>query len=301
MSRTFTLFDELKTALAELGPDEILSGVELTPQLAESILGHDPVNRDLRKGRLTLLAREIEGGHWAPRISVPMGFLENTAQMADGQHRCHAVIQTGRSIVVSMRIVPHTVGMDEGLGRTLADHLKIHADLSDKTERDLASTVTKALCRTPSASNRVYLEYFDARRAFIMDCVRKPIAWVADKEPIVTGVFKLAMLAVTRAQEIEVFKEPAADVDELLEDVVNGGATAPHGSPRREYAMQIWDQTQSAFTKKGAKTKDFIKWTRGALKYKREGVMKSAITARFPGPGKKRKKSVAEVVAAKDD
>jgi hypothetical protein len=213
--------------------------------------------------------------------------------MADGQHRCQAVIRAGRSIVVAMRIIPIlTVGMDEGVGRTLADDLKIHAGLSDKAERDLAAIVTKALCRTPNASNREYLEYFHAREDFIMECVRKPIAWVADKLPVVTSVFKLPMLAVTRAQEIELFQEPAADVDELLEDIVNGGATAPSGSQRKEYALQIWNQTQAAFQKKGAKTKDFIKWTRGALKYKREGVMKNAITTRFPGAAKKRKKSV---------
>jgi hypothetical protein len=282
-------FEELKRALLALAPDDVLASVELTPALAEDILAHDPVNRDPRKGHVARLHREIEGGHWNPRLSVPMGFLPK-GNLADGQHRCLAVISAGRPIIVTMRVVPTTIGMDEGLGRTLADQLKLHALLTDKTERDLAAIVTKAVCRVPNASNREYLAFFDANRDLIMDCVHKPMQWLSEQISSVAAVVKVNMLAVTRAKELLFFHEPAAEVDELLYDVVNAGETAPVGSARHAYARQIWDQLQAAHQKKGSKTKDLLKWTSSALKYKREGVIKNAITARFPGDTRRKKK-----------
>jgi hypothetical protein len=296
--RTFDSFDALKSALQTLGPDDLLAGVELTPALAEIILAHDPVNRDLRPGHVARLQREIEGGHWRTSKSPPLRFLAS-GRMADGQHRCHAVIKAGLAIPVSIGVVEDTINLDGGVGRTLADHLKIHANITDKGERDLASVVTKALCRMPNASNREYLAYFDEHADFILDCVRKPKRWLDEQERLVAAIVKLPLLAVTRAQEILLYKEPVEEVDELLYDVVNAGATAPAGSARREYALQIWEALQTAHIKKAAKIKDLVKWTRGALKYKREGgAVKNAVTARFPGAAQRKKKPRPVVKAA---
>lgn len=284
----FTTHAEVKAALAALAPHEILSGVAYTPGLAEDVLAHDPVNRDVRLGQKKKLSREMTGGYWDPRKSPPLRFLPD-GRLADGQHRSLAVIETGCTIIVDMVVVNDTLGMDQSVVRSLADQLKIHTHLMDKTERELAALVTKQICRIPLATDREQVAFFEANREFIMTCVRKPLAWLEDKLPSVAAVMKPTLLAVTRAQEIMLHEQPTAEVDELLEDLINGGHTAPEGSLRRQIARQIWDAMQAAHTKKGARPKDVLKWVSVGLEYKRKGVSKSVMLARFPGKGRGKK------------
>jgi hypothetical protein len=287
--KSFASFDDLKRALAYLTPDDFLLSVDLTPALAQGILEGDPVNRDLRKAQVDKLKREILAGQWDIRKSPPLRFLEG-GRLIDGQHRCRAVIASGQPIPVLMVVVPDTLGLDQGVGRTLADQLKIHENISDKQERELASQVTKAICRTPQANDREQVEFFTAHRAFILECVRKPLGWLADKEVSVAAVIKPSLLAVTRAQEIALHEQDPTEVDELLEDVVNGGETAPENSARRHVARQIWDLMQTAHTKKGAKLKDVVKWVSVGLEHKRKNLTRSVMLARFPGKGRAKRK-----------
>ena len=286
MARSFSSYLDLKAALTALGPEEILSAVELTPALAEDILNHDPVNREVRSSNVKKLQREIEGGHWDPRKSPFMRF-DGEGRLADGQHRCRACMASGRAIVVHMVGLPDTIGLDQGASRSLADQLKIHEHL-DRAECDLAATVTKAICKVSAATDREQMAVFREHRDFILECVRKPIGWLTDKERSVAAVMKPALLAVARAQEIHLFDQPATEVDELLEDIVNGGDNAPEGSLRRHYARQIWDKMQDAHVKKGARLKDIIKWISVSIDGKRKGVSKSVMLARFPGKGRRK-------------
>lgn len=286
MARTFSSFEELETALKALGPEDILTAVSLTPELASEILAHDPVNRKVRMGNLAKIKRDIEGGFWDPRKAPPLRFL-TSIQLADGQHRCKAVVETGITIVVAVCVVPDTVGVDEGAGRTLADHLQLKYKVDDTTAQ-LMSVVTKALCHIPSAGNREYLEYVTEHKAFITECAQKPQAWLADQAPSVAAVFKPALMATLRARAIHEKQEPAESVDELLYDAINGGATAPEGSPRRALAKQFFDQMQEAFSKKKTKRADILNWLLAALYFAREKVIKNIGTARIPGQKKKR-------------
>lgn len=288
----FATYQDLKAALEALSPEEVLTAVELTPALAEDILTHDPVNREVRASNVKKLQREIEGGHWDPRKSPFMRF-DAQGRLADGQHRCRAVIAAGRPIVVHMVGLPDTIGLDQGATRSLADQLKIHEHL-EKAECDLAATVTKAICKVSAPTDREQMAVFREHRDFILECVRKPLGWLADKEKSVEAVMKPALLAVARAQEVHLFAQQAAEVDELLEDVVNGGDTAPEGSLRRQIARQIWDAMQTAHVKKGARLKDVIKWLSVGLDYKRKGVTKSVMLARFPGKGRRKAPRRAE-------
>jgi hypothetical protein len=289
MAKEFHTYEDLVKALNALTPDDILPSVSLTPALAEAILAHDPVNRDLRKANVEKLKREITGGFWDHRKSSLMRFLESDGRLSDGQHRCRAVLEAGQAIIVHMATAPDTIGMDQGATRTLADQLRIHANISDKVQRDLASTVTKRLCPTQNANDRELITFFETNKAFILECVMKPIEWLADKEPAVMAVMKPSLFAVTRAMEIHLYEQPPTEVDELLEDIINAGVTAPEGSPRREAAKQIWDAMQSAFTKRGPKQKDVLKWVQVALEQKRKGSVKNIMLARFSRKGRRKK------------
>jgi hypothetical protein len=285
MASTFTSFDALKHALAELDPREPI-WVELTPELAAEILAHDPVNRKIRPGNLAKITREIEGGFWDPLKSPPIRFLP-TMRLADGQHRCRAVVASKIAIVVPICIVQDTIGVDEGAARTLFDHLQLIYGLDEPTA-NLASVVTKSLCHVPNAGNREYLAFFEQQRAFIMECAKKPQAWLAEHTPSVAVVFKPAIIAALRAHAIHEKGEPAESVDQLLNDAINGGATAPEGSPRRALAKQFFDGMHEAFSKK-KKTKrvEMLDWLLAALKFEREGALKNILTARG-GQKKKR-------------
>ena len=82
--------------------------------------------------------------------------------------------------------------------------------------------------------------------------------------------------------------QPAESVDQLLYDAVNGGMTAPDGSPRRALAKQFFDAMQESFRRKKAKQADILTWLIAALEFERKGVLKNIVTARLAGR-KKRK------------
>ncbi len=291
MVRHFETYEELKTALEALSPEEAwLPSVLLTPALATGIIAHDPVNRKVRASNLAKLEREIVGGHWDPLKSSPIRFLPSF-RMNDGQHRCLTVIKTNIAIVVSMCIVKDTLGVDEGAARTLVDHLQLSHGL-DETRATLAATVTKSLCHVASASNRDFLAFYQQHEPFIRECVDKPLSWLEDQTVGLAAVFKPAILVVLRARAIQEKNEPAESVDQLLSDAINGGATAPEGTPRRALAKQFFDDMQEAFKSRKTKRADMLKWVLAALKFEREGVVKNIMTARLPSD--KKAKSNAE-------
>jgi len=286
MARTFASFDELATALKALGPEDFLAAVSLTPDLAADIMRKDPVNRKVRTGNLIRLKRDITEGFWDARKSSPLRFLPSI-RLADGQHRCRAVIDTGHTITVSICVVPDTIGVDEGAGRTLVDHLQLSRGL-DEIRAPIAAAVTKALCHLSGAGNREYLDFYSEQQTFITECVSKSLDWLDGQAPSVSAVFKPVLLATLRARAIKEQDQPAESVDQLLYDAVNGGMTAPDGSPRRALAKQFFDAMQESFRRKKAKQADILTWLIAALEFERKGVLKNIVTARLAGR-KKRK------------
>ena len=201
-------------------------------------------------------------------------------RLADGQHRPRRIgrTQASRSADIS---VPDSVGVDEGAGRTLVDHLELSHGL-DEEHAVLASVVTKALCHTPSPSNRDYLTFYQQHEPFIRECADKTLAWLADQTPSVAAVFQPKILATLRARAVFENHEAADSVDQLFVDAINGGTTAPEGSPRRALAKQLFDAMQDAFkSKKSVKRQDMLKWVLAALKLQRENTIKNILTVRL--------------------
>jgi hypothetical protein len=288
MAQVFNNFAELKmalTSLTSLGAEDYLAAVLLTPDLAADILSHDPVNRKIRMGNLAKLKREIEGGFWDARKCTAMRFLPS-GRMADGQHRCRAVVETKIPIIVSMTVVGDTVGVDEGAGRTLTDHLQLTHGL-DEIDANLASGVTKALCHLYAPGNREWLEFFKEHKDFILESVAKPQDWLNDQGPAVSAIFKPSVITTMRARAIVESHEPAESVDELLYDAINAGTTAPEGSPRQALAKQFYEAMENAFTSRKAKRKDMMKWLLAALHGIRENKVRNILTVRLAGDKKK--------------
>lgn len=113
--------------------------VEITPELAKTLLDRNKNNRQLSKVRVEAITRDILDGNWvfdgSPiRVSAD-------GELLDGQHRLAAVHRAGVS-VVSLLIMgldrDTSITMDSGKSRTLADQLKMQGE---KSSTNLSSVI----------------------------------------------------------------------------------------------------------------------------------------------------------------
>lgn len=89
-------------------------------------------NRDLKKGEVELLRRQIEENRYEP-THQGIGFYED-GTLADGQHRLHAIVASGVGIWINVttgmkRSAVHKI--DRGIGRTSLDSLHFLGVKSD--------------------------------------------------------------------------------------------------------------------------------------------------------------------------
>lgn len=125
--------------------------VYVTPDAARRWLYRNNGNRVLRKEVVAKLARDLKAGRFvengdAIRVSVE-------GDLADGQHRLHAVVESGVSVwmlVVSNLPAAARDTVDDGVKRTMADRFTFHGEASPKT---LAAVVRRAILWH---SNHVY-------------------------------------------------------------------------------------------------------------------------------------------------
>ncbi len=99
--------------------------VDLTPELAIQWLGKNIKNRNRRTGRVNSYAQDITDKLWL-QAGDPIRFDWNGV-MFDGQHRCQAVIRSGRTIrVLVIRGLDPAVRdvIDSGIARTMSDRLR---------------------------------------------------------------------------------------------------------------------------------------------------------------------------------
>jgi hypothetical protein len=277
-------YDELQQALKRLTPDGVDSALQLTltPVLAKAILEHDPANRKLRAHKVTQYARIMTAGHWWPARSLPLMFFEN-GRLADGQHRCHAVVESGVSLPVRVIVATGTDGIDEGIVRSFSDHLALHT----KTAKDhvaLVSQVTRHLCPTKAPTNQELIDFFQEQGAFISECVQKPLAWLSEHEVEVARVLKPGLLATVRAKTIVEQHLPQAGVDDLLYDVVNAGIGGGPGCPAGQISLELHKAHQRA---RAYSVRDVVALVKTALEVP-PGTKKNIITA-----ARKRRKASA--------
>jgi hypothetical protein len=96
------------------------------PTEARSILERNDVNRRVRKRLVTAYATDMRAGRWG--LTGETIVISRTGSLLDGQHRMHAVIDSGRKV----RFLVATGSdddvqryMDQGASRTVADAAKI--------------------------------------------------------------------------------------------------------------------------------------------------------------------------------
>lgn len=108
--------------------------VDVTPALAEQLLGRNDRNRNIRSATVAAYARDMAAGNWL-MTGEPIKVAPNGA-LIDGQHRLLAVIKSGVTVqMVIARGIPAESQrvMDTGDKRSAADMLKMdgHANASN--------------------------------------------------------------------------------------------------------------------------------------------------------------------------
>lgn len=114
--------------------------VDVSPALAEEWLARNPNNRNLRRAVVDSYARDMEAGRWHLNGET-IKFFAN-GQLFDGQHRLHAVVQSGHAVpMVVIRGLADDVmaTVDAGAKRSYSDALKLQGE-------DNTSTLA-AVCR----------------------------------------------------------------------------------------------------------------------------------------------------------
>jgi hypothetical protein len=100
--------------------------MKVSPHMAEEWLNANTINRKLRPGVVEKYTRDMKAGKWT-RNPQPIIFY-NTTDLADGQHRLWAVIESGKTIeFLVVHGIEREVGLniDTGLGRDLVDNARI--------------------------------------------------------------------------------------------------------------------------------------------------------------------------------
>jgi hypothetical protein len=94
--------------------------IDLTPELAAELKRFNTKNRNLNAHHVNLLKRKIESGSFIFN-GVPI-CINTVGEMTEGQHRCEAVILSGKTVVTTL-----VLGVDGGSLITKVDELSTSA------------------------------------------------------------------------------------------------------------------------------------------------------------------------------
>lgn len=111
----------------------------VTPAKAEKWLGRNKRNRKLRTRDVAKYATDMRNGHWVENGETIK--FDTDGDLADGQHRLHAVIDSGASVWMNVArgIEPEAFAtLDRGAKRSAGDYLYL---LGEKDTTNLAVAV----------------------------------------------------------------------------------------------------------------------------------------------------------------
>lgn len=105
--------------------------VKLTPELASVLLERNPANRKISESAVERYAYDMIGDRWTFN-GEPM-IVSDTGELNDGQHRCAAVIKSGKAIDIILIVgVPRETRttLDQGRARTAGDYLSMEGHIN---------------------------------------------------------------------------------------------------------------------------------------------------------------------------
>ncbi len=160
-------------------------------------------NRSLRQGVVEQYAADMKAGKWTQCVD-PIVFYDD-GELADGQHRLYAVIESDMTQTFSvMRGLDRASGLniDTGLGRTVTDNGRISGQDTGLSNNlvAVARAVVTGMASAGRASNAQKLEMVNA--------VREGAEWAISHMPHAKNVCNSATLgAIARAYYWEADKD----------------------------------------------------------------------------------------------
>lgn len=147
--------------------DLITTTERITPAKAEKYLNENKGNRSLREGVAEKYAADMAAGKWTV-CAAPIVFYEN-GDLADGQHRLYAVIESGTTQTFSVvRNFPREAGLniDTGLTRSLVDNGRISGADTHLSHGLIAAAraINDGTSGGPGVSNAAKLEIVTSHR-----------------------------------------------------------------------------------------------------------------------------------------
>lgn len=145
--------------------------LEITPKMAAEFLSRNKKNRTVNQTAVAEYAREMAEGRW--QFSGDSIRFDTQGNMLDGQHRCLASIESGKSFhsIVVTGLIPETQNvMDTGRKRSLSNALSIAGEKDTAAlaavtalvyawEKGLRGANLRSANKV-SASIQVYMDYF---------------------------------------------------------------------------------------------------------------------------------------------
>jgi hypothetical protein len=217
-------------ALCALGSPTTLIG-ELTPELATFLLEKNPDNRLVRDSTVDSYARDMAAGNWSMN-GEPI-IISKDCLLNDGQHRCWAVVNSGRSIITAFvvgvaRDTRSTV--DQGVARRLSDYLKMDNVVAGNASR--VATIAGMIYRykqsgsVNASSGRNTGATARATKQELMDMIKKDTSIeraVNNMVPYEKGMNAIASHSIfTFCYWLIVRTNESHDVEAFIERIVRG-------------------------------------------------------------------------------
>jgi hypothetical protein len=140
----------------------------LTPEMAEMLLAKNEKNRTIKTANLRSIKADILEGRWV--LNGEPIIVADTGELNDGQHRCMAVVETGRPIKTMMMWGvdrDSRTTTDQGVARTTADYLSMAGGANSHVTAAVAGYVWQYQMRGSISAQPIYRP----TKAQVMDAV----------------------------------------------------------------------------------------------------------------------------------
>lgn len=234
---------------------ETVEIIEITPEMATEMLGHNTGNRNIKASGVRRYVDDIENDRWI--FTGDSIRFDSTGRLLDGQHRLTAIVRTGRTMraIVIRGLDPKAQeAMDLGIGRSTGDLAGTSGDPIPNVATATAIAVIALAHESgsvdrPQSSKPAQLEWLRAHREEVDAAVRagRKVHRQIGIPPAVAGYAYLVMSQIS-VDDADAFWRDATDLVGLrkgdpvlaLVQTVNRFERGRHRLRRSEYLSLIY-------------------------------------------------------------
>ena len=212
------------------------AGGSVTPHLAAQWLERNHGNRPLQKRLVAFYAQQMRHGQWQMSNPQPL-ILDAEGALRDGQHRLHAVIESGCPLwfLVATDAPPEVqLVLDTGRSRSAADLLVMRKGLSP-THAQMSVAAVRVLLLLERQPEHPFRRY-QSTHFSNTDILRGSERWGGVIDLVGSYAMAIASAGVRGGRGLWcgllcTFHEQDAEAARLFADLVISGAELPVGSP----------------------------------------------------------------------